>query len=118
MLSRYPYLNTQQSSPGYASQKRRDVNPGFFPDLVSLIRVGLQREEIKSKKVLPCNWNNSNPSLGAVFALKDKRCQLEQWMQVLEQESFIPNWKVWTEDYWLMLKYPLLIHVLMCFGTY
>lgn len=51
MASNHPYLNTQQSSPGHASQKRRDVNSGFFPDLVFLIRVGLQKEEINSKNI-------------------------------------------------------------------
>lgn len=51
MASHYSYLNTQQGSPGYASQERRDVNPGFFPNLVFLIWVGLQREEINSKNI-------------------------------------------------------------------
>lgn len=65
--SEHPYLNTQQGSPGYASQKGRDVNPGFFPNLVFLVRVGLQREEINHKKMLSGNWNNLNPKPGTVF---------------------------------------------------
>lgn len=51
MASNHPYLNTQQSSPGYASQERRDVNSGFFPDLVFLIWVGLPKEEINIKNI-------------------------------------------------------------------